>query len=348
MDVHPLIETPCTHRGPATAVVVASLAPGDVLCLPPGPHPPIAVDDLHGRPEAPIVVRGAPDGGTVVRGATETWGEALRVTNSTWVTVTGVHLTHVQTGALVESSAWVRLIGLRVDAVGQAGVAVRRQITDGAFAGPASHHVDVIGNDIRDTGRQTARYGEGIYVGTGGVDGDDTHHVVLAHNHIADTRAEGIEVKPYTHHVEVRENTVSGGRHFFHGAITVAVQGRRFGDGRYLVVGNRVHGFRGIDGLVGGIVVGHGTTWVLHNAVWDVDGAGLRTTTTFAEPAHRTVRMDGNRVWCAGRCVGIAVHLGDERTGRHDGLGEVVLGTNHTDDGSAGSARLPPDARPPP
>ena len=308
-----LVEAPCT-RSVEAGQDLGPLAAGDVVCLT-GARGPLVVRGVEGTPAAPIVLRGD---ATISVGSLE-HGNAIWIADSAHIQVQGLRVETAQTGVAVTSSHHVRVEGLTLSDLGQAGISVSRARQDGRFTGPASHHVDLVGNRVHDTGKVTARYGEGVYVGTGGFEGDDTHHVVIARNTFSEVRAEAIDLKPHTHDLVVRENVVESGDHFFHAAITVGAQAFDGPDMAVLVEGNDVRSFTGAD--VAGIGVGHGNAIVRDNTVGEVEGGcSLRTWTTFANPEARSVRFEGNTI--AGR---ICLDDGDQGTGLTDGLGDVVV-----------------------
>ncbi|MCP4803796.1 MAG: hypothetical protein GY913_17570 [Proteobacteria bacterium] len=155
-----------------------------------------------------------------------------------------------------------------------------------------------------------------MYIGTGGLQGDDTHDVFIAHNAFADVRAEAIDLKPHTHDLVVRGDVVESGSHFFHAAITVGAQAFEAPDMAVVVERNVVREFSGAD--VAGIGVGHGDAVVRDNVAGLVEGGcSLRTWTTFAGDA-RSVRFEGNTI--AGR---VCLDDGDQGTSLTDGLGAV-------------------------
>ena len=360
---------------------VSLVKPGDVVCFGPGTYPPLNVADVHGTAAAPVVFRALSggNGDATFTSNTLSDGASVFVTRSDYIHVYDLRLAESLIGIGFFGSTNGRIEGLRVESIGQAAIHVGGQNTaDGSerFLGTPSHDVDVIGNTIRDTGKVKARSGEGVYVGTGGVGGDDTHDIFVAYNTIEDVRAEGIEVKAYTYNAIVRGNVVSHGSHFFHAAITVAVTPRGcaadpaspippaaessaapasrctapadYREGNYLVEDNLVFAYTtaarpagiGYGGPVAGIGIGHGNTIVRNNLVWDIPGGnGIQTYTTFGNPAARRVQLEDNTVWNpSGRAI--ALHEGDEGTGVTDQLGDVTLAGNVTNDGSAGSAMV--------
>ena len=256
------------------------------MCFDGGDYPTLQIADVHGTADQPVVFRpipGAERAATFTSGSQE-FGVGVYVVRSEHVHVYDLHLVDSQSGIGVASSAFVRVEGLLIERLGQEGLAVGRERalprSREPFLGLASHDIDVIGNTVRDTGNVTARYGEGIYIGTGGFDGDDTHDVFVAYNTIEHTRAEGIELKKFTHDVIVRGNGITDGSHFFHAAITVAAQPATFGAGNYLVEDNVITGFRSVGGPVAGIGVGHGPAIVRRNVIAGIDGYGLCTYAT--------------------------------------------------------------------
>ena len=286
-----------------------------MVCLQPGVHPPFTLRGVQGTAEAPVVVRGP--GATVTVGSLD-HGNAILVLDSAHVQVGELMVTEAQTGVAVRGSHHVRVEGLTVEHLGQAGISVGQAVAGHTFVGAPSHHVEVVDNVVRDTGLTTARYGEGVYVGTGRFPGDGTHHVLIEGNTFAEVRAEAIDLKPGTHHLVVRNNVVESGSHFFHAAITVGAQAFPGPDMQVVVEGNDIRRFTGAD--VAGIGVGHGSAIVRDNVVGEVEGGcSLRTWTTFVGEA-REVRFEGNRI--AGR---VCLHDGDQGTGVRDALGEVTL-----------------------
>lgn len=320
---------------------------GDVVCFDAGTYPTLEIANRTGTAAGPIVFRTVPGGelkATFTSGSLK-HGHSVRVDRSEHVHLYDLRLTSSQTGIEVGSSGYARLDGLLVERVGQAAIKIHRTVAAGdeqRFLGPASHHCDVVSNTIRDTGRVTPRYGEGIYVGTGGLRGDDTHDVYVAYNHLDAVRAEAIEIKRHSHDVIVRGNLVTSGSHEFHAAITVAVQAKpdSVPNGHYLVEDNRIYNYASTGDSVAGITIGHGDTVVRNNVVWAIDGGrGIRTTTTFASASAREVVIEHNTIWTSGAAPSIALDDGDERTGITDHLGHVTVRDNVTSDGAAGSIR---------
>lgn len=333
-------------RTPSQAVRAANS--GDVVCFDAGTYPPLEIRNKIATAAAPIVFRAMPGAerkATFSRGSLA-YGRSVSVEGSAHIHVYDLRLTHSQGGIGVDSSSYCRIEGLVVEGLGQEAIHLCRKQTYGKrahFVGPASHHCDVIGNTVRDTGKTTARYGEGVYIGSGRLLGDDTHDVFIAYNQFDAVRAEAVELKPFTYNHIVRGNLIRNSSHEFHAAITVAVQGVLAPDCNALIEDNRIYNYGDTGTSVAGITVGHGTTTVRNNLIWAIDGGrGIRTTTTFANPSARDVLIEHNTIWTPGPAPSIALHDGDERTGMSDHPGHVTVRDNVTDDGSAGSLKVTP------
>lgn len=328
-------------RRSARAVDLAR--PGDVVCFASGTYRGVEIQDVHATAEAPLVLRRMPDATepVVLTGGAPLRGVGVSIRDSTHVQLLDLRIEDTLIGVDVVGSSFVRLDGLSIEHLGQGAIHLGRARggEPARFLGPPSHHCDVVDNSIRDTGNRVARYGEGVYVGTGAEEGDGTHDVFVAYNRFEDVRAEAIELKPGTSRCVVRGNRVLSASHFFHGAISVGAQAFGGPSADFLVEDNVVTGVRSTgDEAVSGILIGHGNGVVRNNVVWGVEGGrGIRTTTTFMNPEARRVLIEHNTVWTPGGGPSIALHDGHERTGVLDHPGDVVVRDCLTDDGSAGS-----------
>lgn len=330
--------------------VLALAGPGDVVCFDAGIYPALVVDSFIATASEPLVLRTLP-------------GEAQAVTFTTGDVGTGtgilvelgahIHLYDLRladsgTGIGFFSSSYGRLEGLLLENLGHGGITIGRQRTaDGSyqFLGPAAHDVDLIGNTIRTTGQVTAVAGVGITVGTGAFGGDDTHDVFIGYNRLEGISAEGIHLESYSYNQIVRGNLILNSSHSDNGAITVAVEPFYFQDGNYLIESNRIYDFQSTGDPVAGIAIGHGNAVVRHNIIWSIDGGrGIRTYTTFFNPAARGVEIRNNTVWNPGSALSILLADGDAGSGVTDQPADHTLVDNATDDGSAGSTQLQPSA----
>jgi|GEM_PF-3663167 len=322
--------------------------PGDVICFARGSYKPFAIMNFEATAEKPLVLRALPgdEHQVVISQRSHQYGIGIRVGRSEHVHLYGFGIERVQSGVTVAGSAHVRIEDLSIRSVGQAGIYVKQEYDSkdhDRHEGIPSHHVDIIGNTIEDTGNLTARYGEGVYVGSGGRQGDKTHDVFIALNRISDVRAEAIDLKPWTSNLIVRGNVILRGSHFFHGAISVGVQAFDGPSANFLIEDNRIYGYEALkeDEKVAGICVGHGNGVVRRNTIWGIrGGSGIRTTTTFLNPEALDVLIEENTIWSATGEPSITLHDGDERTGVPDKNGNITLRDNLTHDGLLGSRIL--------
>lgn len=268
-------------------------------------------------------------------------GTGIYIEFSDHVHIYDLRVATSQKGVEYLSGSFGQIEGLMIEKLGQEAIGIGRKHTeDGSnqFLGVAAQSCDVIGNTIRDTGNVTAEYGEGIYIGTGAFDGDDTHDVFIGYNQLNSIRAEGIELKPFAYNLVVRGNLITNSSHAYNAAITVAVEPRDFQDGNYLIEDNRIYNYQSTHYSVAGIAIGHGNAVIRNNVIWVIDtGYGIRTYTTFVSLGSRDVTINNNTVWIPGTAHSIALHTGDAGSGVRDKPANVTLSNNATDDGSAGS-----------
>ena len=250
----PSVCTVVLEAGANAEQAVADASPGDVVCLRAGDYNRVIVG-TSGQEGAPITLRAYPgerhQARLVANGA-----YSIRVDDSNHVHIEGLWLDGASNqGLYVNASDHVIARFNRVTNVGQE--CMRFKYADfGAFAY----------NEIETCGTAGPN-GEGIYVGSGEEEGDDSHGVSIVGNDISDTEDEGIELKGSTYDC--------------------------------LVEGNRVHDLTCRDG--GGIVVtssdfGANGTWdtghvVRGNLVWNVT-----TSTSFRDGNGINIRR-GARVY---------------------------------------------------
>lgn len=334
--------------GPSTALASVEVAagkakPGDRIVLADGVYRPIKLVGLKGAAGKPIVMTTANTGKVTITLDRLDQGVAITLEQCEHVTVDGFHITKLMKGIDVKSSRHCRVLNNSISELGQEAIHVGRLHTyDGTekFLGPASEHVEVIGNKINGTGKHAAVYGEGIYIGTGAFRGDDTHDILIERNTLTDISAEGIEIKPGTTRATVRGNLISNTHHEYNGAITVSVEGVKDSNGEFLIENNRIWNIRKVKHSVAGIAIGHGDAVIRNNLIWNVEGGiGIRVYETFSNPKALNVQIERNTVIAGSPAESILLHSGNSG-GEASGLkARVQSKGNLTDDGSAGSQR---------
>lgn len=136
-------------------------------------------------------------------------GTALMLNDVEDVHLTGFTVRDSFQGVQVLESEGVTIAGLTVTGIGYEAVHLRSQTTDSL----------ITGTTIRRTGLVTAKFGEGVYIGTSDrnwckyndCDPDRSARISIIDNTISDTGAEPIEAKEGTLDGSILGNTVSAG-----------------------------------------------------------------------------------------------------------------------------------------
>jgi hypothetical protein len=189
---------------------LASATPGTVIRLADGEYQfkPRLVASASGTAEAPITLRGSRAAVLRTKNASGDYG--LHVTGDHW-RIEGITVAHATKGIVLDGSVGTVIDGVEVYDIGDEAVHFRTCSSDGVLR--SSH--------IHDTGRNSAQYGEGVYVGsansnwdkyqctdsTEGVDeGDNTERVLVEDNLFEDITADGADLKEGTDSGIVRRN----------------------------------------------------------------------------------------------------------------------------------------------
>lgn len=154
-----------------------------------------------------IVVCG--DRGAILDGGNMQSGYTLHLVGSRWVDIVGVTVRHAQKGIVVDTGQHDTLRSLAVHDVGDEAIHLRRNTTYSA----------VLTSVIYNTGRRSATYGEGVYVGSAsdnwcqqtGCQPDRSDHTTIAGNVIGPgVPAEEIDVKEGTSSGLIANNSFDG------------------------------------------------------------------------------------------------------------------------------------------
>jgi Right handed beta helix region len=166
--------------------------------------------ERSGTAAAPIILQGTRaaviDGKPGAVGTGTQYG--LYLANADHVTVSGITVTNVTKGIVLDESSHTRLSGIEVHTTGQEGIHLRTFSSDNV----------VIGNVVHDTGQKNETYGEGLYVGSansnwgtysGGLPDRSDRNQLLG-NTIYRTGAESMDIKEGTTSGVIRGNTFDG------------------------------------------------------------------------------------------------------------------------------------------
>lgn len=329
-------------------VAVQRAGPGAVVCFDAGTYPPLRIVDKKGTREKPIVFQSLPgkERQATFSSGRRSAGIGITVELCEYIELRNLRVTESQKGIDCQSVSNCVVSGNLTEQLGQEALHVGRKHTyDGTnqFTGPASHHVQLLGNKVDGTGKDKEQYGEGIYIGTGAFRGDDTHDVIMEGNILHDISAEGIELKPETHDLIVRGNCIFNTHHRYNAAITIAVEGVPSGNGNYLIESNLVWDVKKLEHSVAGIGLGHGNAVLRNNIVWSVqNGAGIRVYQTFKNPQALRVVIEKNTV-SGGGAAAVLVNDGGPRELQTSLNAQVQLSGTFTNDGSADSTVATPE-----
>ncbi|MBW2526466.1 MAG: right-handed parallel beta-helix repeat-containing protein [Deltaproteobacteria bacterium] len=259
--------SPGTDLGP----IAQSAQPGDVICLAAGDYGPFRIP-TGGTSAEPIWFR-ARDGDEQLARITDngTFSQGIRVENTAHVIIDGLWVDEINQGIYVYYSDHVVVRNCRVTRIGQECLRFKHS-SYGAF----------LFNDVDDCGLryQEGMNGEGIYVGSGEENGDDTHDVTVRGNHIRNAKDEGIELKGSTSNCLVEGNVVHDLLIRDGGGITVStpdLPDASLNDSGHVVRGNVVYAVstrtQYQDG--NGLNVRRGAT-VVNNVSWGNQHYGIR------------------------------------------------------------------------
>lgn len=265
---------------------------GDTIYLAPGIYPPIKIRDtveltLEPWPDRPgdVIVTDGDYGRTA----------ALLVEDSARIEIRGLVLTESLWGVMVRRSSEITIEETLVEDVGQEGIHIKDNSRD----------ILIRANTIRETGQRPggpgdfgfAKFGEGIYLGTGGEvdDPDVTSRVVVEENDISATTAEAIDVKPFVREVEIRRNFIHDLTTNTSGAVVVGIGNDLYDDPQVVisenVIWNIATSTRFTDG--NGIRVSAAAT-IVANVIFNTEHHAVLADGGFVNVDANTVRLVAN------------------------------------------------------
>ena len=189
---------------------IEAAQPGDVIVVADGEYrfDDRLVAEPSGTATSPITLRGTR--AAVIRTKNASGDYGLHVTGDHW-RIEGLTIAHATKGIVLDGSVGTVIDGVEVYDIGDEGVHFRSCSSDGVLRNSFVH----------DTGRNSAQYGEGVYVGSansnwdkyecideieGRSEGDNTERVLIEDNVFEDITAEGADLKEGTDSGTIRNN----------------------------------------------------------------------------------------------------------------------------------------------
>jgi hypothetical protein len=185
---------------------LASAVPGAVILMSPGRYEGQFVAVAAGTATAPITLCGAPN--AVLDGGSIRSGYTLYLNGASWWRLIGFTVQGGQKGVMADHANHVMMHGLSVHDVGDEGIHLRSFSSDNT--------IDAV--TVRSTGLLSAKFGEGIYVGSAnsnwckysGCGPDRSDRNVIENSVISMTSAENIDIKEGTTGGQIVNNHLSG------------------------------------------------------------------------------------------------------------------------------------------
>ena len=176
---------------------------GDTILIKPGTYKNVSLSGKKFSAEFPLIVRPFDTTTVNISGTTISKGCSLEIIQCSYIIIEGLTFINSMWGIYVKSSDHIIISNNEVYGTGQEGVHIGR----------SSRYVDIIGNEIHNTGLFNSKWAEGVYVGSGSYSPtgfpDNCEYIWIEGNHIYETgNAEGINVKGESFHVTVRNNKI--------------------------------------------------------------------------------------------------------------------------------------------
>lgn len=191
--------------GPSLSQALSGARAGDVIQLADGTYKGNFTATAQGTADRPITLCGTRN---AVLGATGGYG--LHLDGASHWRLAGFTIRGGAKGLMLDRARSNLVEGLLIEQAGEEGLHLRMGSSDNL----------VRGNEVRLTGRTSAEYGEGVYIGSaqknwskfgdGGGGPDRSDRNVIELNTITDTVAENVDIKEGTTGGILRGNTFSG------------------------------------------------------------------------------------------------------------------------------------------
>ncbi len=271
---------------------------GDTVHFASGTYSELTIEGKTG-----LIVVGASDNATTFSAAGYGTRAGVLIKSSDQISLQGIQIENSLWGLLVLDSSDVLLADSTIVDIGQEGILVSDNST----------RIEIANNTISQTGRRPgtngttafANFGEGIYLGTGGVldDGsyDQTSDISIHDNEISFTTAEAIDVKPSVSHVVISDNLVHDIATANSGAIVVSIGERSSPSPDVVIERNVIYSIsRTSPWRDGNAIVLSAPAIVRNNLIWDVQHHGILLDRNLRSETAGQILVEGNVVFQTG------------------------------------------------
>jgi hypothetical protein len=278
------------HSGTELQQALSTAGPGAVIHMADGTYSGHFTIATSATLDKPAWLCGG--SGAVLNGGSLKVGYALHLQGGHYWRIVGFSVTNAQKGVVLDGTTHAVVQGLTVHLTGDEGIHLRS----------ASNHNLVLDNTVANTGQHSAKFGEGIYVGSAkknwclwsGCQPDHSDYNVVANNTISDTTAENIDIKEGTTGGQILNNSLNGAG--LSGADSwVDVKGNN-----WLIAGNRGSASPNDGFQTHEILPGWGSNNVFKDNASAVDGPGY---------AIHLTPVNANIVSCTNTQTGAALGL---------------------------------------
>ncbi|WP_025743096.1 InlB B-repeat-containing protein [Aquimarina pacifica] len=187
------------------AGVVRNASGGDIILMQPGTYSALYLDDLIFTKEEPLIIRGDGTGEVMIEGSLDSgYYNGVKFENCSYIVLEGVTISTFNVGVRTIDCDHIIFNDLEVENIGY-----------GAIHTYYSNYIDILNCKIHDTGVVEPKWGEGIYIGSGGYSSDysdfpnNCEHIWIEGNEIWECgKGEGVNIKGESFHVTVKNNII--------------------------------------------------------------------------------------------------------------------------------------------
>ena len=282
--------------------------PGDVINLNSGNY--TSIDYRGGSYNSgtvanPIVFQAGAGQSPVLTSGTGYTGVGVHTEGKDNLIFSGFEIRNHFDGMVVRNADNVKFEYNEVHELAQAGIVAQAVQTNSSLI---VSNITIRCNVVHDTGKVSPQYGEGIYLGNGNNFSGD-HDILVEKNEVYAITADGMELKAHTYNITVQDNyfhdinfsATSNGR-----GLSIATNNENYGNANYLIQRNVFANISSDqDNNAIAILVGHGTTTIRNNLLYNIEDRGIGMQSTggqygFGNPSFADVNIYNNTAYGCG------------------------------------------------